>query len=844
MRRACLTSVGLLGGVFIASQASAQWVTYVNETATRLVAPPNLVVNDNLEKDFGMGDFNNNGRTDLMVMRKFPGSIQGGFENLLLMNENGILVDRTGEYGLDHDVPGGDLGMRAPTNDRNAHVVDVNMDGWLDIVTATTMSDQVNTILGQPRVYINKGNDGNGNWQGFRFEHQRIPQLFAKSGATANPRFCDVDHGDVNGNGFPDLFFTDYDTPETSGTVCIDLNGNGSTADPGECQQSPGQNPNLDFDNRLLFNWGNDGGPGPGYFYDTRGSGQGFTNTQLNSAFGNAVSIVDLNGNGVLDIVRINTLTAGQNAAVFYNNVNDPGSSFTGPVTIYTGAPYHMAAGDLNNNGRIDLVIIDDSKDRWMRNNGNNGAGQATFTTFIINDSLTEFGNTPRLADLDNDGLLDLMVPDVDADLPSFCPTTGRRAHIYRNTGGPGSNDTFQEIGQIVPNNMLGATYDFAAMDLNNNGWLDLVIGRCAGIQIWRNVPPIFIEFEYPEGLPAFVDSGESTELEVDLVITGGGSIVPGTAKVFVSVDGGPYVDSPLTPGSGSQWFAQLPAADCGSTISYYFSADLSNGGLFTDPSTAPGNVYSVLAIDEFELMVKEDFENGDGGWTMFNAGPVTGGAWIHAQPVGTITSGQVAAPFEQATPGGSWAWLTGVGVPGGSAGATDLDGGPTVLVSAPFDLDGTDGIVSYARWFFGSTQSNPSAADQLVVQISNDGGDNWAVVEVIDTNAGQWVTSEFVAGAFVTPSADMVVRFIIADQPNNSIVEGGVDDFRVDALVCGTKAPCLGDLDGNGSVDGADLGLLLTAFGGKGGSADLNGDGMVDGADLGLLLTAFGACP
>ena len=92
MRSACLTTVGVLGGAFIASSASAQWVTYVNETASRLVAPPNLVVNDNLEKDFGYGDFNNNGWTDLMVMRKFPGSIQGGFENLLPMNEHGLLV--------------------------------------------------------------------------------------------------------------------------------------------------------------------------------------------------------------------------------------------------------------------------------------------------------------------------------------------------------------------------------------------------------------------------------------------------------------------------------------------------------------------------------------------------------------------------------------------------------------------------------------------------------------------------------------------------------------------------------------------------------------------------------
>ncbi|MCA9284678.1 MAG: beta-propeller fold lactonase family protein [Phycisphaerales bacterium] len=46
-------------------------------------------------------------------------------------------------------------------------------------------------------------------------------------------------------------------------------------------------------------------------------------------------------------------------------------------------------------------------------------------------------------------------------------------------------------------------------------------------------------------------------------------------------------------------------------------------------------------------------------------------------------------------------------------------------------------------------------------------------------------------------------------------------------------------DLNGDGLVDGADLGILLGAWGGSG-PGDLNGDGTVDGADLGLLLAAW----
>jgi hypothetical protein len=47
------------------------------------------------------------------------------------------------------------------------------------------------------------------------------------------------------------------------------------------------------------------------------------------------------------------------------------------------------------------------------------------------------------------------------------------------------------------------------------------------------------------------------------------------------------------------------------------------------------------------------------------------------------------------------------------------------------------------------------------------------------------------------------------------------------------------GDLNGDGIVNGADIGLLLGAWG-TSGPGDLNGDGQVDGADIGLMLGAW----
>ncbi|MCK4872127.1 MAG: hypothetical protein KAS72_05340, partial [Phycisphaerales bacterium] len=49
------------------------------------------------------------------------------------------------------------------------------------------------------------------------------------------------------------------------------------------------------------------------------------------------------------------------------------------------------------------------------------------------------------------------------------------------------------------------------------------------------------------------------------------------------------------------------------------------------------------------------------------------------------------------------------------------------------------------------------------------------------------------------------------------------------------------GDLDGDGDVDQADLGILLAAYG-INDSGDCDGDGDTDQADLGILLANYGA--
>jgi hypothetical protein len=86
----------------------AQWVSFSNETATRMPVGPGLntaatSTTDNQEKDYDWGDVDQDGDIDLVCVRKQPFTSTGRRANVLFMNEgvaeghaiNGVLVDRT-----------------------------------------------------------------------------------------------------------------------------------------------------------------------------------------------------------------------------------------------------------------------------------------------------------------------------------------------------------------------------------------------------------------------------------------------------------------------------------------------------------------------------------------------------------------------------------------------------------------------------------------------------------------------------------------------------------------------------------------------------------------------------
>ena len=113
------------------------------------------------------------------------------------------------------------------------------------------------------------------------------------------------------------------------------------------------------------------------------------------------------------------------------------------------------------------------------------------------------------------------------------------------------------------------------------------------------------------------------------------------------------------------------------------------------------------------------------------------------------------------------------------------------------------------------------------------------STLETVSENANAWVFKSFKISDYVTPTATMKVRWQASDLGSGSVVEAGVDDFAITGYDCTAANPA--DLNGDGTVDAADLSLLLGAWGTSGPTGDINNDGTVDAADLSLLLGAWG---
>lgn len=421
-----LLPVVILGLGFTSSTTQAQWLEWDIQTEERLML--SSVANaDDEEKDLWPADLNKDGWTDVIVVRKepFSAATEPPKSDVLLVNQEGVLVDMTAELAPEF--------ISNPSFARDVYVVDVDGDLWDDVVI-------VNTFNQQPMLYMNLGEDEAGNWLGLADDSDaRLPTLVSDQ-----PLICAVWAGDLTGNGAEDLYFVNYR-----------VNGGGGTA--------------KDF---LLIN------DGTGHFTD---EGDERAGNLLNSAFGTAGQIHDMDGDGDLDIVKNTTLYNvfpwnSRGVIVLFNDGSGNFSSWQNLVP--NASPYMFEVVDFNGDGMLDLYVVDDGADKILTATSHEADVSLGFNTVNLNFSSSNgFGGNVHAADLDLDGDMDVVVSDVDVDIPPC--NSNRRMAIYENDNGnfidPYGNASFDWVTN---------SYDVALLDVNNDGLVDILSGRCAGYDV------------------------------------------------------------------------------------------------------------------------------------------------------------------------------------------------------------------------------------------------------------------------------------------------------------------------------------------------------------------------
>ncbi|NND98228.1 MAG: CRTAC1 family protein [Pirellulaceae bacterium] len=226
----------------------------------------------------------------------------------------------------------------------------------------------------------------------------------------------------------------------------------------------------------------------------------------LPETMGSGVAVLDYDGDGNQDLLFVNSKRwpwdDNQSPSTPQLYAGDGNFHFT-DVTVETGLDFSFygmgaAVGDYDNDGDCDLFLSAVGPDRLLRNDG----GKFTDVTMESGVAGTDdaWGTSCGFFDYDNDGLLDLFVCNyvtwskeidlsqsftLDGETRAYGPPkafSGSFSYLYHNDGQGRFSDVSEKAGIQVRNEdtdvPLGKAMGLAPIDLNNDGWIDIVVAN------------------------------------------------------------------------------------------------------------------------------------------------------------------------------------------------------------------------------------------------------------------------------------------------------------------------------------------------------------------------------
>ncbi len=280
--------------------------------------------------------------------------------------------------------------------------------------------------------------------------------------------------------------------------------------------------------------------------------------------------------------------------------------------------------------------------------------------------------------------------------------------------------------------------------------------------------------FSVVGGIPTSLSIGVSTTIQIQA----SPGVVAGTPTLHYRYNGGAFTPLAMTAGAGSLYSGVLPPPQCADTPQFYISTQTATCGLLTNPPNAPTAFHAPTLTGGVAVDVFSDNFQTDKGWTTAVVGASTG-QWQRGVPVNDPN--WAYDPTSDGDGSGS-CYLT-----QNANGNTDVDGGSVVLTSPSLDLTGGSCSLRYL-YYLNLTVSD--GVDRLLVEASSNGTSGpWATVATHTTNGTAWrsaeVTAAQLSAAGIAFNANVRVRFTATDAGTGSIVEAGVDGFRVVRTAC-----------------------------------------------------------